>query len=179
MNKLQIFTLLLYSCASAEPLDSQLFIKGDEISFYPTEMTTGRRTEPRSQLAMKRDSIHFIPEKVTCTYLNKEKWDCIADLPEPYIWGKLNVDCEGYHHSKDTMKLRGSCQLQYAIVKAPTWQENLAQIIIAGLVVYFSPWWVPPAIIILRICGKIMSSRPKGSRGHRRPVRGTATSSTR
>jgi len=70
----------------------------------------------------------FQPEVVRCTNEGGEgtdiDWKCEADLPESLRFGRVEVSCEGWSGSGDPYILKGSCGLQYRLVRVPNFSEG-------------------------------------------------------
>ena len=47
------------------------------------------------------------------------QWECRAEMPDNIRFGKVQVTCEGYDHSKDEFVLNGSCGLEYTLKVSP------------------------------------------------------------
>lgn len=46
------------------------------------------------------------------------QWKCEADLPSSVKLGHVEVSCEGFRDRDDSLKLAGSCGLEYGLVWA-------------------------------------------------------------
>ncbi|ESO08194.1 hypothetical protein HELRODRAFT_98295 [Helobdella robusta] len=87
------------------------------------EYTTGRRNKPIPQL-------HCLGgfsgcETVTLDTVqcynrgfdgNDYNWECKADMPKHFKFGKMEVTCEGYDYPDDPYILAGSCGLRYELI---------------------------------------------------------------
>lgn len=85
-------------------------------------MTKSRRLDPIPQLkcvggTAGRDA--FIPQSVQCFNRGSDgsstQWECKADMPNDFRFGKVQVSCEGYSHRDDPYVLKESCGLEYTI----------------------------------------------------------------
>eukprot|EP00287_Rhodomonas_sp_CCMP768_P004689 CAMPEP_0196724312 /NCGR_PEP_ID=MMETSP1091-20130531/6216_1 /TAXON_ID=302021 /ORGANISM="Rhodomonas sp., Strain CCMP768" /LENGTH=279 /DNA_ID=CAMNT_0042066415 /DNA_START=13 /DNA_END=849 /DNA_ORIENTATION=- len=94
------------------------------LTFKAGQMTKGRRAAPVPQLACvsgKACSTHsHLVDVVQCRNvgvddLGSVQWECHSDLEDTVRFGSINVNCEGYSHSQDARKLRGSCGLEYTL----------------------------------------------------------------
>ncbi|CAG8499338.1 3676_t:CDS:2 [Paraglomus occultum] len=63
----------------------------------------------------------FVPSSITCrnigTYGYNPQWKCQASLPSHLGFGSLTVNCEGYDYPGDPYVLKGSCGLQYSLLR--------------------------------------------------------------
>src|SRR6218665_1141102 len=84
------------------------------------KLTTGRRSSPIKQLRCiggycKRASI------TTAQCYNRGfdgrdvQWECKANMPDAYKFGRMEVAWEGYDYPEDDYILAGSCGLEYSI----------------------------------------------------------------
>ena len=178
--KLKCIILLLLFVTIAASADKQLLKKGDIVNFKAGMKTTGRRTAPQPQIVTMPGSIYGIDE-ATCTCLqpNCKKWSCIANMPPMHSWGKIDVNCEGYDSKNDPYTLKDSCSLYYKIVKKGTFGERFLMFMAIMGILYLTPWWLKPVMIILMaILGSSGGRRRRGGR-HRVRVRGVGTGSRR
>ena len=181
--KLLILPILLLSllplAISSPPsciIEKQLLERGDIVTFNSNEMTIGLRNPPRPQVLAIPNVCHAacIKGNVECTYFSREKWDCVADISKIYIWGKINVDCEGYPNRDSPHILKDSCQFQYQLVKRwSSWWQLMGIFILSGFVGYCAQWWVPILCVIIITC--VGAGGAKRRRHHR--LRGRATGS--
>jgi len=118
-----IFCILLIFvclCAAKKPGDKVRLEKVQVLTLNSDQWTAGRRSAPIKQL--------------TCVggYCNKARvttaqcynrgfdgrdvaWECKAEMPGQYKFGRIEVICEGYDYPEDEYILVGSCGLEYTI----------------------------------------------------------------
>lgn len=92
------------------------------ITLYKDRKTTGRRNSPIPQLSCVGGSAGcgaHVPEVVQCYNRGNDgldvQWECKADMPNAYKFGRVEVLCEGYDYPDDPYILKGSCGLEYTI----------------------------------------------------------------
>jgi hypothetical protein len=153
----------------------QMLMKGDILNFNSSEKTIGRRNPSRPQIRRILGGEGIIIDKVDCVYINQNKWNCAADVPESYVWNKINIDCEGAPYRNSPHIVRGSCQFQYNIVKKWSISQKIGYGILILIVSYYSPWWVSFLCAIILAFGNGPGRKYKG--GRRRRLYGTATGS--
>lgn len=95
----------------------------DTMTFFRGLKTTGGRTSPIPQLkCVKGDACnrsHLI-DTIQCknSGTNEQddvQWACQTYLPNNLGLGETNISCEGLKDSKDKIKLKGSCGLEYSL----------------------------------------------------------------
>eukprot|EP00158_Paraphelidium_tribonemae_P010206 Partr_v1_DN38804_c0_g1_i1_m9715 putative transmembrane protein 66 len=97
------------------------------ITLFEDGQTTGRRSRPVPQLECRGKGCGGVgawrPPAVQCYNRGSDgadvQWECRANMPDGYSFGKTQVICEGYAYPDDPYILRGSCQLQYELRVAP------------------------------------------------------------
>eukprot|EP00961_Rhodomonas_salina_P162368 2186923-Rhodomonas_salina.1 len=103
------------------------------LTFRSGQMTKGRRAAPVPQLACtggKACGTHsYMVDVVQCRNVGEDdmgsvQWECHADLEDTVRFGSINVNCEGFAHSQDVMKLRGSCGLEYSLQYTEKYNRN-------------------------------------------------------
>ena len=143
--KLLLLLLLPLAIADRHAMmgEKQMLVKGNVLSFYSGKTTIGRRNSVRTQILQIPGGENAFIDKVECVYISKKKWSCTANVPEKYVWGKMNVDCEGYPHRDSPHILKGSCQFQYKLVKKWSILQIIAFCILIGILSYSAPTWVP------------------------------------
>ncbi|KAH7727209.1 7 transmembrane protein 66 [Aphelenchoides avenae] len=83
--------------------------------------TTGRRSSPVPQLQCVGGTAkgQFAPKVVQCYNRGFDgvdvQWECKAELPAEFQFGKISVSCEGYDYPNDPYILAGSCGLKYEL----------------------------------------------------------------
>lgn len=108
--------LALVACASKVRLKDVT-----SITLYSGEYTTARRAAAVPQLKCVGGSAKgkFEPKVVQCYNRgfdgNDVQWECKAEIPEDYEFGKIQVSCEGYDYPEDPYILKGSCGLEYQL----------------------------------------------------------------
>lgn len=91
------------------------------ITLYRGEYTTGRRSTPLPQLECigGTASGSFSPKAAQCYNRGWDgrdvQWECKAEMPKEYKFGKITVSCEGYDYPNDPYILTGSCGLRYEL----------------------------------------------------------------
>lgn len=83
-------------------------------------LTTGRRSSPIKQLTCVGG--YCSRARVTSAQCYNRgfdgrdiQWECKAEMPSNYKFGKVEVICEGYDYPEDEYILAGSCGLEYTI----------------------------------------------------------------
>lgn len=116
-----IIFLLLVTLFSVSARSDRIRLKDVEtLTLYSDKWTTARRSAPVKQLACVGGSCNRASmETVQCYNRgfdgNDIQWECKADLPSNYKFGRLEVSCEGYEYPNDDYILTGSCGLEYTI----------------------------------------------------------------
>ncbi|KAF8581059.1 DUF1183-domain-containing protein [Ramaria rubella] len=99
------------------------------LTFYSDTLTQSRRTPPISQLkCIGKPCYLFQPDVVRCVNDGGRgadvEWKCQADLPDSLRFGRVEVSCEGWSRPGDPMVLKGSCALEYRLVRIPKSLQN-------------------------------------------------------
>ena len=94
--------------------------KVEALTLYKGKLTNGRRLDGVQQLTCHGGACDsFQPEVVRCYNRGTDgmeiQWECRAEMPDNIRFGKVQVTCEGYDHSKDEFVLNGSCGLEYTL----------------------------------------------------------------
>lgn len=94
------------------------------LTFYKGEYTKARRTTPIQQLTcVGRPCNLYQPDVVRCVNEGGRgldvEWKCEADLPEQLRFGRVDVSCEGWSKPGDPNVLKGSCGLEYRLLRVP------------------------------------------------------------
>ncbi|CAF0739017.1 unnamed protein product [Didymodactylos carnosus] len=89
------------------------------LTLHKGQKTQARRTSPIPQLKCTGGSARcaFEPDTVQCYNQGSDgvdiQWECKAEMPTKYKFGRLSVSCEGYGYPDDPYILAGSCGLEY------------------------------------------------------------------
>ncbi|GAA5895695.1 hypothetical protein JCM8208_005302 [Rhodotorula glutinis] len=100
------------------------------LTLHADRHTASRRTSPVPQLTCRGAPCRaYQPPVVQCTAVGSSglgalEWKCDADLPRGVRFGAVEVGCEGWDGPGDEWVLRGSCGLEYELVRAPTALED-------------------------------------------------------
>lgn len=94
------------------------------LTFYKDAQTKSRRGKPVPQLVcLGKPCSLYTPDVVRCRNVGGQgtdvDWKCEADLPEALRFGRVEVSCEGWAGPGDTHVLKGSCGLEYRLVRVP------------------------------------------------------------
>ena len=90
--------------------------KAEALTLYKGKLTNGRRLDGVQQLTCHGSACDsFQPEVVRCYNRGTDgmeiQWECRAEMPDNIRFGKVQVTCEGYDHSKDELILNGYGQV--------------------------------------------------------------------
>ena len=92
------------------------------LTFHKNSLTTGIRSQPRSQLQCMSGACQYANKinAIQCTNnganeYNLMQWMCNGNLPNGVDLGSVTVVCEGCTSSTDENKLKGSCSLMYEL----------------------------------------------------------------
>lgn len=91
------------------------------LTLHRGEYTAGRRSAPVPQLECIGGTAYgrFSPKTVQCYNRGWDgsdvQWECKAEMPLDYQFGKIEVTCEGYDYPNDPFILAGSCGLRYEL----------------------------------------------------------------
>jgi hypothetical protein len=126
--KLPVFVfvcLLAVSTSFFSSSDSILLEDVSALTFYSGQQTSSRRSHPIPQLRCVGSECNSaaIPSVVQCKNSGSSgngnvQWECKAELPEGYRFGRVNVNCEGYNNPNDRYVLRGSCGLEFSLISS-------------------------------------------------------------
>ncbi|GAA5854921.1 hypothetical protein JCM9279_000203 [Rhodotorula babjevae] len=102
------------------------------LTLHADRPTAARRTSPLPQLTCRGSPCaSYQPRIVQCVAVGSSgpgsgiEWKCDADLPRGVRFGALEVGCEGWDGPGDAhYVLRGSCALEYELVRAATALED-------------------------------------------------------
>ncbi|KIJ51049.1 hypothetical protein M422DRAFT_224481 [Sphaerobolus stellatus SS14] len=92
------------------------------LTFYKDEWTQSKRTSPVQQLTcIGKPCQYYQPDVVRCVNTGGKgldvDWKCEADLPEQLRFGRVEVSCEGWSKPGDPNVLKGSCGLEYRLIR--------------------------------------------------------------
>lgn len=91
------------------------------ITLHRGSQTAGRRSSPVPQLKCVGGTAYgqYSPKAVQCVNRGFDgmdvQWECKADMPNDFEFGKIDVSCEGYAYAKDPYILAASCGLNYEL----------------------------------------------------------------
>lgn len=121
MNLKYNISLLLVTLLSVSAKNDRIRLRDVEtLTLYSDKWTTSGRSGAVRQLTCvggpcSRASI----ETAQCYNRgfdgNDVQWECKAELPSDFKFGRLEVSCEGYEYPNDDYVLVGSCGLEYTI----------------------------------------------------------------
>lgn len=123
MNLKEIFFLLLVAIVSISAKRDRVRLKDvDTLTLYSDRWTTSRRSSPVKQLNCVGGHCNRVQIETAQCYNrgfdgNDVQWECKAELPSNYKFGRLEVSCEGYDYPDDDNILVGSCGLEYTIAE--------------------------------------------------------------
>ncbi|KAJ6647953.1 Store-operated calcium entry-associated regulatory factor, partial [Pseudolycoriella hygida] len=94
----------------------------ETLTLYSDKWTTARRSAPVKQLNCVGGSCYRASIATAQCYNrgfdgNDVQWECKAEFPSNYKFGRLEVTCEGYEYPEDDYILTGSCGLEYTVVE--------------------------------------------------------------
>lgn len=122
MNLKEIFFLLLVAIivSVSARQDHVRLTDVKTLTLYSDKWTTSRRSSPVKQLACIGSHCNRAQiDTVQCYNRGFDgsdvQWECKAELPSNYKFGRLEVSCEGYNYPEDDNVLVGSCGLEYTI----------------------------------------------------------------
>lgn len=103
------------------------------LTLHHDRLTASRRTPPIPQLSCRGSPCAtYQPPVVQCVAVGSSglgglEWKCDADLPRGVRFGTVEVGCEGWDAPGDDYVLRGSCALEYELVRAaPALEDDYA-----------------------------------------------------
>merc|ERR1711953_276788 len=122
-ENMRLATILPLAILNESYADFENKIKLSEVealTLYKGKLTNGRRLDGVQQLTCHGSACDsFQPEVVRCYNRGTDgmeiQWECRAEMPDNIRFGKVQVTCEGYDHSKDEFVLNGSCGLEYTL----------------------------------------------------------------
>ncbi|CAD5215863.1 unnamed protein product [Bursaphelenchus xylophilus] len=120
MTKFVLFLLLIF-CSTCEGQQRVLLRDVTSVTLKRGEYTTGRRSSSVPQLQCVGGTAYgkFSPKVVQCYNRGFDgvdvQWECKAEMPDQYEFGKITVSCEGYDRPNDPFILAGSCGLEYEL----------------------------------------------------------------
>lgn len=123
MNLKDIIFLLLIAIVSVSAKRDRVRLKDvDTLTLYSDRWTTSRRSAPVKQLTCVGGHCNRVQIETAQCYNrgfdgNDVQWECKAELPSNYKFGRLEVSCEGYEYPDDDYILVGSCGLEYTIAE--------------------------------------------------------------
>ncbi|KAF7970633.1 hypothetical protein HWV62_23575 [Athelia sp. TMB] len=102
------------------------------LTFYKDELTVARRSARVPQLTCVGEPCSlYTPDVVRCENIGgsgvEVEWKCEADLPQALRFGRVEVGCEGWSGRGDEYVLKGSCGLEYRLVRVPDSLRDDAQ----------------------------------------------------
>jgi len=121
MNLTNIIFVLLATLFSVSAKSDRIRLKDVEtLTLYSDKWTTSRRSSPVKQLTCTGGHCNRATIETAQCYNrgfdgNDVQWECKAELPSNYKFGRLEVSCEGYEYPDDDYVLAGSCGLEYTI----------------------------------------------------------------
>ncbi|XP_037037917.1 store-operated calcium entry-associated regulatory factor-like [Bradysia coprophila] len=121
-SKDTIFVLLLAIVSVSAKRDSIRLKDVNTLTLYSDKWTTSRRSAPVKQLTCVGGQCNRAQIETAQCYNrgfdgNDVQWECKAELPSNYKFGRLEVSCEGYDYPEDDYILVGSCGLEYTIAE--------------------------------------------------------------
>lgn len=123
-EKLFVLLLVVGLCCVCDGKRDRVRIRDVEtLTLYSDQWTSSRRSSPVKQLTCIGGPCNRAPTHTVQCYNrgfdgNDVQWECKAELPSNYKFGRLEVSCEGYDYPEDDYILVGSCGLEYTIVEA-------------------------------------------------------------
>lgn len=121
MNLNHKIFLLLVTLFGVSAKNDRIRLKDVEtLTLYSDKWTTSRRSSPVKQLNCVGGSCSRASVETAQCYNrgfdgNDVQWECKAELPSNFKFGRLEVTCEGYEYPNDDYVLVGSCGLEYTI----------------------------------------------------------------
>ena len=140
---MKLFTISLFligiiwfgTGTKADPRQKVLLSQVTAITLNKGQWTTGRRGPNMKQLncvgGTGADGA-YEPDTVQCIQTGFDgidaQWKCTdPNMPGYYKFGRMEVVCEGYEYPTDPFILKGSCGLEYELIRfpgVPTWTTN-------------------------------------------------------
>lgn len=113
---------LLFTTLLIETKTDKIKLKDIQtLTLYSDRWTTARRGSPIRQLDCVGGGFCNRVDIPTAQCYNRGsdgrtiQWECKADMPYNFKFGRVDVSCEGYDNPEDEYILAGSCGLQYTI----------------------------------------------------------------
>jgi len=115
-----IILLFMTICIVSAKRDRVRLKDVETLTLYSDRWTTSRRSAPVKQLSCVGGYCNRATVQSAQCYNrgfdgNDVQWECKADLPTNYKFGRMEVSCEGYEYPDDDYILTGSCGLEYTI----------------------------------------------------------------
>nr|ACD37556.1 7TM protein 66 [Adineta vaga] len=116
-----IITCLAFHLVQGGNQQSVLLENVQTLTLYKGQKTQARRVSSIPQLKCVGGSAKnaFEPDVVQCYNRGSNgidiQWECTAEMPKKFKFGKLSVSCEGYNYPEDPYILAGSCGLEYSL----------------------------------------------------------------
>lgn len=113
------FFLLIHFVDGGNQHRRVLLSEVQTLTLHKGEKTNARRVSAVQQLKCVGGGARgdFEPDVVQCYNRGSNgydiQWECSAEMPKQYKFGKLSVSCEGYEYPDDPFVLAGSCGLEY------------------------------------------------------------------
>lgn len=132
----------------------------DALTFVSGRETTARRGRKLPQLECVRgncnDDTSLLPVTVQCRNMGTDgidvQWKCDAELDSRVKFGELEVSCEGYDNPDDPYVLKGSCRLEYELLRVG-WPRR-ARDDDSGISWFWIVIFVCVALCVLRACSR-------------------------
>lgn len=113
---------LLFTAILIEAQNNKIKLKDIQtLTLHSDRWTTARRGSPIRQLDCVGGGFCNRVDIPTAQCYNRGsdgrtiQWECKADMPYNFKFGRIDVSCEGYENPEDEYILAGSCGLQYTI----------------------------------------------------------------
>lgn len=119
-----IFVLLVIIVTVSSAKTDRVRLRDVQVlTLHSDKWTTARRSAPVKQLTCVGGPGHQAKvHTVQCYNRGFDgtdiQWECKAEMPSNYQFGRLEVSCEGYDYPNDDHVLAGSCGLEYTILEA-------------------------------------------------------------
>ncbi|CAD5211510.1 unnamed protein product [Bursaphelenchus okinawaensis] len=122
MKKIVVLIVLLLYCFIAIEAHQRVLLRDlSAVTLRRGDYTTGRRSSPVPQLQCVGGTARgkFTPKIVQCYNRGFDgmdvQWECKADMPDTFEFGRISVNCEGFDSPNDPFILAGSCGLEYEL----------------------------------------------------------------
>eukprot|EP00035_Acanthoeca_spectabilis_P004694 m.106220 g.106220 ORF g.106220 m.106220 type:complete len:284 (-) comp12689_c0_seq1:357-1208(-) len=108
---------------SGSAVQSKVLIENiTELSLSRGAITTGRRSPGVPQMQCLSGCGYHEPSSIQCvntgSFIGEPQWECTADLSIHWRFGSTMVICEGFDYPEDPFVLKGSCGLEYRLVRS-------------------------------------------------------------